>query len=449
MAKATAKLAALHDSGRSKRSAHVAPAASPRKWKGREHQAARPPARSELPIAGAVEPQTHTLEDPAALEELAPSWQALSKPYGPTEQLGWATSCLATLDAGRPLRVMTLSRNDQCVALAPMVLRRVRGIRRLALVGVSDLHEPADLLAADDEALRRLSARVVDRREPVVIERMLADSPTLIAMASACRGRAILVCRPAANCPFISLDPSWLEPESHLNSGRRSDLRRARRKAEQAGPVRFEIQNPRPADVDSLFDQALTVEAKSWKGDAGTALAYDGRRAEFFRHYVHQAAREGILRMCFMYIGDTPAAMQIAIEQQQGFWLLKIGYDAGFASASPGLLLMRETIRYATAAGLRTYEFLGRAEAWTTVWTNEERSTVTLRVFPITPRGLAALAIDVLAAGGRKTLGKARAAANRIKALSGKPRPANPRPLSRGPVPLFSAENEPELQGKA
>ena len=37
-----------------------------------------------------------------------------------------------------------------------MVLRRVRGIRRLALVGVNDLHEPADLLAADDDALHRL-----------------------------------------------------------------------------------------------------------------------------------------------------------------------------------------------------------------------------------------------------------------------------------------------------
>ena len=84
------------------------------------------------------------------------------------------------------------------------------------------------------------------------------------------------------------------------------------------------------------FDQAMAVEAKSWKGEARTALAYDGRRAEFFRHYVRQAAREGILRICFMHIGESQVAMQIAVEQQQGFWLLKIGYDAGFATASPG-----------------------------------------------------------------------------------------------------------------
>jgi CelD/BcsL family acetyltransferase involved in cellulose biosynthesis len=372
----------------------------------------------------------------------------LTKAYGPIEQFVWTTSCLATLDASRPLRVVTLTRDHECVALAPMVLRRVRAIRRLVLIGVNDLHEPADLLAVDNDALHRLATSLVARREPMVIERMLADSPTLAALAQACRGRAILVRRPAPNCPYIPFDTSWLEPESHLNSGRRSDLRRARRKAEQAGPVRFEILTPAPADVDRLFDQAMAVEAKSWKGEARTALAYDGRRAEFFRHYVRQAAREGVLRICFMWIGDSPVAMQIAVEQQQGFWLLKIGYDASFATASPGLLLMRETIRYAAASGLRTYEFLGRAEAWTTVWTNQERSTVTVRVFPFTPRGLAALAADALAAGGRKTLGNARAAAKRINAWTSKPISALRGSLSRGPVPQCSAATESESKDK-
>ena len=70
---------------------------------------------------------------------------------------------------------------------------------------------------------------------------------------------------------------------------------------------------------------------------------------------------------------------------------------------------MRETIRHAAGAGLRTYEFLGRAEAWTTVWTNQERSTVTVRIFPFTPRDWRRLAADTLAAVGRKTLGYVRA----------------------------------------
>jgi CelD/BcsL family acetyltransferase involved in cellulose biosynthesis len=364
-----------------------------------------------------------TLTDPAELAKLALAWPNLAAAYGPTEQFVWAASCRATLDARRPLRIVQLNRDERCVGLAPLVLRRVRGMRRLAPLGLSDLHEPMDLVASDADALERLTAAVVARREPLVIDRMLANSPTLAAFEKSCRGRAIFVRRSAANCPYITLDASWLDPASHLNSGRRSDLRRARRKAEQAGAVSIEILSPQPAEVDALLDKAMAIEAKSWKGTARTALAYDRHRAEFFRHYAHEAAREGILRICFLHIGDQPAAMQIAVEQNGGFWLLKIGYDAEFSSASPGLLLMQETIRYAAEAGLTSYEFLGRAEAWTTVWTNQERKTVTVRIYPFSSRGMLALAVDALAAGCRKLPGFGRRLAGTFRRLTSNPKP--------------------------
>ena len=90
--------------------------------------------------------------------------------------------------------------------------------------------------------------------------------------------------------------------------------------------------------------------------------------------------------------------MQLAVEQGGGFYLLKVGYDAQFAGCSPGLLLMRDTIRYAVEAGLTSYEFLGRAEAWTRMWTTTEHANVSLRVYPLGVRGLSALAIDVAVA---------------------------------------------------
>jgi CelD/BcsL family acetyltransferase involved in cellulose biosynthesis len=255
-----------------------------------------------------------------------------------------------------------------------------------------------DLLARDEESLGALAIALVRLRQPLWFDRLPADSPTTRALESAARGRALVVARPQANCPFIQLDESWLEPEQHLNSGRRSDLRRARRKAEQLGEVTTEILTPQPGEVDRLLDEAIAIEARSWKGDAGTALAADQQRAAFYRRYAHAASHEGVLRLCFLRIGGRAAAMQVAIEQGGGFWLLKVGYDAEFSNCSPGLLLMRDTIRYSAQAGLASYEFLGRAEAWTAVWTNTERPTVSLRIYPYGPRGLAALALDAAAA---------------------------------------------------
>jgi CelD/BcsL family acetyltransferase involved in cellulose biosynthesis len=89
--------------------------------------------------------------------------------------------------------------------------------------------------------------------------------------------------------------------------------------------------------------------------------------------------------------------MQLALEQGRGFWLLKVGYDQRFAPCSPGQLLLRDTIRYAVEAGLESFEFLGGAESWTEVWTKAEHQYVSVRVYPLGVRGMAALAADAAA----------------------------------------------------
>src|SRR5207244_7317462 len=96
-------------------------------------------------------------------------------------------------------------------------------------------------------------------------------------------------------------------------------------------------------------------------------------------------------------IGGQAAAMQFAVEQGGALWLLKIGYDEAFARCSPGTLLTADTVRYAAARGLRCYEFLGGIESWTRMWTEHERSCVSVRAYPAAGRGLAALAADVAA----------------------------------------------------
>jgi CelD/BcsL family acetyltransferase involved in cellulose biosynthesis len=347
-------------------------------------------------VGGAIGARVVT--NTAQMAALAGSWQSLAEPIGPIEQFAWANSCAQTIAAGKRLAIVTIERDGRCEALAPLVAKRSRGIRRLAHLGVGDLFEPMDLVACDPQSLAALATRLVRLSTPLWFERLPADSPAIEALKHACRGRAALLVRPAANCPYITLDASWMEAEKHLNSGRRSDLRRAARKAEQLGQVTSEIIQPLAGEVDRLFDEAVSIEARSWKGEAGTALAHDPQRAAFYRHYAHAACAAGTLRMCFLRIAGRGVAMQVAIEQAGALWLLKVGYDAEFAPCSPGLLLMRDTIGYAARAGLTSYEFLGRAESWTRVWTEQERETVSLRVYPFGPRGMTALALDAAAA---------------------------------------------------
>lgn len=226
----------------------------------------------------------------------------------------------------------------------------------------------------------------------------------MVALRRACAREWITFCRPSRGCPYITLDESWSEPERHVNAGRRSDLRRARRAAEKIGPVTCEIVAPTPDQVPALLDEAYRVEAVGWKGREKTALATDKRLGDFYRQYAAAAAARGILRVCLLRIGGEAAAMQIVAVTGDRFWLLKIGYSEMHARCSPGVLLMLETIRYATRAGLRSYEFLGAAETWIRNWTALEHACVSFRAYPLTVGGLGALARDGASAAGRSAL---------------------------------------------
>ena len=246
---------------------------------------------------------------------------------------------------------------------------------------------------------------------PLWLGRIPAESSTVSAMTEVWRGRGIVVRRPAAGCPWIALDPRWCEPEPPLEPRRRADLRRAQRNAEKIGPVSCQIVAPAPGELDQLLDDAFRVEAAGWKGREGTALASDTVRGAFYRRYAAAACRQGILRLCFLRIGDRTAAVQLCVESEGRFWLHKIGYDEAFAKCSPGMLLLRDTIRYAARQGLDSYEFLGAPEPWIRPWTDRLRPCVSLRAYPIRARSLATLlrdAVEDVARAGARRLGRLR-----------------------------------------
>jgi CelD/BcsL family acetyltransferase involved in cellulose biosynthesis len=337
-----------------------------------------------------------TLED---LADLEPMWRSLGEETGgPIEQYDWAHTCATSNgDHVGDLQIVTVTRGDRLAAVVPLHVKRVNGVRRRVMLGVDLFHEPADLLASDPEALAQISAFLARDWRPIEFGRLPEESSSTNALRAALSERGLVIIRPRPSYPYITLDPSWVEPEQHLSSRRRSDLRRKRRRAEKLGQVDVEMITPRPDEVDTLLDEAYAVEARSWKGRARTAMACDSVEGTFCRSYAHAACRQGILRLCFLRIGGRAVAAQLAVVQGGAFWLMKIGYDAELARCSPGIQLLRESISYAAKAGLESFEFLGETEPWIEVWTSLKRNCVSLRAYPYNLPGAAALAADATA----------------------------------------------------
>lgn len=336
---------------------------------------------------------TRVLEDVSQMNAVAGRWNALGQRSGnPIGLPSWGRAAAAVAQGGRTPSVVVVEQEGEIIALAPLAHRP--GLRgQLELLGLHQIYEPTDFLYRNFDALDELARAIRCVGHPLFLWRVPAESPAIGAMRRA-MGNASVRTRPAMGCPYIDLDDSWSDAESRFSSRRRSDFRRARRRAEALGELSYEMLAPGPAQAAALFEEAVAVEAAGWKGQAGTAMSVDGVKLAFYREWVLAAAEDGILRMCFLRINGEVAAMQLAAESGRRFWLLKIGYDERFARASPGQLLMLHTLSEAASRGLRSYEFLGSVAHWTEMWTKEVRECVTVRVYPPHWRSLLAVSGD-------------------------------------------------------
>jgi len=341
------------------------------------------------------------INDSDDLSALADAWHALAGGYGPIEQFSWIQACAQTFAVAGTLRIVTVHDDGRLVAAAPLLRRRIRSVPHLMLLGVEELYEPMDLPCANAAAAEALADALLRLHLPLHLQRLPAASPLAHALCRQARGRALVACRPAPGAAYIMLDADWSEPLAKLSPRRRSDLRRAWRRAQSHGPVRAEVLVPAPSEVPALLDLVMAVEARSWKARSGTALLQDELRRDFYRQYALAAAGEGTLRIALLHIGDAIAAAQLAAVAGNGYALLKIGYDERFADCSPGLLLLQSSIAHAAQQGIARYELLGLPSAWIEPWTRLQHACISLRLFPRRLNGLLALATTLAARAWR------------------------------------------------
>lgn len=94
------------------------------------------------------------------------------------------------------------------------------------------------------------------------------------------------------------------------------------------------------SDFDGWMDRFLTLEAKGWKGQRGTALrAVPGERA-FFTEICKGAQAQDKLHCLELTVDGSPIAMLTSFRAGRGLYTFKIAFDEDYARFSPGAQLM-------------------------------------------------------------------------------------------------------------
>lgn len=159
----------------------------------------------------------------------------------------------------------------------------------------------------------------------------------------------------------------------------RSNLRRARRRAEKSG-ILYEYLPESATTQQALawFERALRIEALSWKGKTDTGII-DGPMKVFYQVMLPMLAERKSLRFVFVTLDGQDIAYCFGANFNGQFRGLQMSYDDAYSEHSPGSLAQFEMIIRLCEEKIQSYD-LGSDMDYKQHWAEEGLETVALVV---------------------------------------------------------------------
>ncbi|ALC11567.1 GNAT family N-acetyltransferase [Sphingopyxis sp. 113P3] len=316
------------------------------------------PVDGTLVPAGAS-PVTVRVADPLALSsDLAAAWDSLaaeaSEP-NPFAERWCLQSALHLLDPDRQARLVIVRDGHAGPVIGVMPLAAATRYGRLPLRHVAGWAHPnhfhgAPLVRAGCETLFwSILLGWCDAapwaRTLLHLPRLTEEGPLHRALVEAARargGEAVTVHREER-----ALLESDLSPEAYWDAAvrakKRKELRRQASRLAELGAPAFRRWQEGEA-LDPWLDAFLELEARGWKGRAGSALASHADTQAWFRAMLTGAAAAGRLDLRALDLDGRPIAMLVSFLSPPGGFSFKTAFDEDYSRFSPGVLLQQANL---------------------------------------------------------------------------------------------------------
>jgi CelD/BcsL family acetyltransferase involved in cellulose biosynthesis len=302
----------------------------------------------------------------------------------------WITVWWNCFAEGATPYIITVISGTEIIAIAPLMLTRSRlygcSVRHLRAIG-NVYTERFDLLLGDrpQEACELLWTYLkahADEWDVLELRQLPCDSSALEQLPPLIEADGYPLGRWLANeAPYVAIRQPWDAYSHSLKKAHRSNLRNHMRQLERQGPVVLDI-----VAIDDRWEadmeDALKLEAVTWKVAEGTSLRSRRESDMFYRLMLQRAAQLGWLHMCFLKVGPVRIAVRISLLYRNKLFMLKSGYDEAYHRYSPGQVLTERLLREAWEQKLDEVDFLGDAERWKLSWATDRRSHSWLFAFP-------------------------------------------------------------------
>jgi len=319
--------------------------------------------------------------------EIAVEWEELaSLEPDPFLRYAWVSAWWSEFGSGPDddVRVCAVWREAELVAGIPL---QVRGDRALTLAKEHTV--PFRLLARDERSLATLVEALLEMpvNEIVMPAILLGDERTVALRALACSARRLVLSEAPGRFPRIDAVGGFAEYRARMKS-RWGSIERKGRKLRREHDARTVLLGV-PGDLDTELDAGLALEARGWKGRAGSAAAQSAADVRFLRSVAHGFATTGSTRISLLWLGEDLVAWDLAILHQACLYSLNTTYDERYARLSPGLVLRREMIERCFELGLKAHDLGGTDLEWKRRFATSAHANATLRIYRVRPRPFA------------------------------------------------------------
>jgi CelD/BcsL family acetyltransferase involved in cellulose biosynthesis len=264
--------------------------------------------------------------------------------------------------------------------VAPLVIETTTQGRVARFIG-DGRADYCDLLAANDpDVVSAMIRGLGDTRgwDVLDLKNVPSESPTVEYIRNACRDAGFrVIIRDQFMCPTLLI-------RGHEQSARaildKPSLRRRQNRLQRMGRLSCRDLTA-AADVLPLLDQFFDQHVARWRATATPSLFCDGANRDFYRELTMRLDGTNWLMFSLVELEGVPIAIHYGFDFNDGLVWYKPSFDPGFASRSPGLVLVRHLIGRGVEHNRREFDFTVGDEPFKLRFTNSSRTTVQMQVF--------------------------------------------------------------------
>ena len=298
--------------------------------------------------------------DDSAFVSLRPEWEALEERAAEDNiflSYLWQHSWWQDLGEG-DLDIVTFRDQGRMVGLAPTYREKVGGFPAVRFGGGLEVSDYLGILVEPgyETAVGRAFLEHCLESHGLVMDFhfLRSDGVTVRLLTAAARDmdrRYRLEDEEVS--PRIELTGDWETYVAGLGKKHRHELRRKRRRLEDAGGWTIAETSPETlaVDLESFFE----LHAKSSRAKEDF-LTDDVKR--FFRHICHHLQEAGWLSLRSLQFKGRPVAAVLGFVYRGKLLLYNSGYDPAENALSPGFVMMSEEVRLAIEEGMSEVDFL-------------------------------------------------------------------------------------------